>query len=103
MAERFQVRLTAGLRDRIRAMAEANGRSMNTEIVSTLESAYPDPAQFREELGFLDAIDEIQQKLDRLRSVQIAEASQNFSDGFVKENATKLRGRRAQGTDEDEE
>lgn len=35
------LRLPDGMRDRIRAAAEANGRSMNAEIVQTLETAYP--------------------------------------------------------------
>lgn len=37
LAERFQVRLPPGLRDRIKAAAERNNRSMNSEIVSKLE------------------------------------------------------------------
>lgn len=40
LAERFQVRLPAGMRDRIKAAAEANNRSMNAEIVATLEAGY---------------------------------------------------------------
>lgn len=42
-ADRFQVRMTSGLRDRIREAAEANNRSMNSEIVATLEEKYPAP------------------------------------------------------------
>lgn len=42
-AERFQVRLPAGLRDRIKAYAERHGRSMNTEIVRVLENEFPPP------------------------------------------------------------
>lgn len=37
-AERFQVRLPDGLRDEIKAAAEANGRSMNAEIVARLQN-----------------------------------------------------------------
>ncbi|WP_187969219.1 Arc family DNA-binding protein [Aquibium microcysteis] len=40
-AERFQVRMPPGLRDRIKAAADANSRSMNTEIVATLDEKYP--------------------------------------------------------------
>ncbi|WP_370158471.1 Arc family DNA-binding protein [Salipiger bermudensis] len=40
-SEQFMLRLPDGMRDRIRAAAEANARSMNAEIVSTLERAYP--------------------------------------------------------------
>jgi hypothetical protein len=41
--DRFIVRLPDGMRDRIKAVAEANNRSMNAEIVATLEEKYPEP------------------------------------------------------------
>lgn len=41
-AEQFTVRFPDGLRDRIKVAAESNGRSMNAEIVATLEDAYPE-------------------------------------------------------------
>lgn len=40
-ADQFLVRMPAGLRDRIAVTAKQNGRSMNAEIVSTLEGFYP--------------------------------------------------------------
>lgn len=43
LAERFQIRLPNGLRDRIKAYAERHGRSMNTEIVRVLEREFPEP------------------------------------------------------------
>jgi plasmid stability protein len=39
--EKFIVRLPEGMRERIKAHADQNGRSMNAEIVATLEAAYP--------------------------------------------------------------
>ncbi|WP_072296152.1 Arc family DNA-binding protein [Paracoccus sp. SM22M-07] len=42
LTEQFMVRLPAGMRDRIKAAAESNNRSMNSEIVATLEDAYPE-------------------------------------------------------------
>lgn len=42
LAERFQVRLPPGLRDRIKAYAALHGRSMNAEIVRVLEREYPE-------------------------------------------------------------
>ena len=39
--DKFIVRLTEGMRDRIKAASERNNRSMNAEIVATLETAYP--------------------------------------------------------------
>ncbi len=41
-SEQFMVRFPEGMRDRIKAAAEKNGRSMNSEIVYTLDEAYPD-------------------------------------------------------------
>lgn len=40
LAERFQIRLPVGLRDQIKASAEAEGRSMNSEIVLILQRHY---------------------------------------------------------------
>jgi hypothetical protein len=40
-AERFQVRMPPGLRERIREAAAKNNRSMNAEIVASLEDKYP--------------------------------------------------------------
>jgi hypothetical protein len=39
--DQFIVRLPDGMRDRIKSAADKNGRSMNAEIVATLEEAYP--------------------------------------------------------------
>lgn len=39
--DRYMLRLPDGMRDRIKRAAEANNRSMNAEIVATLEGAYP--------------------------------------------------------------
>lgn len=37
----MMVRMSEGLRDRIKAAADASGRSQNSEIVATLEEKYP--------------------------------------------------------------
>lgn len=42
--DKFVLRLPPGLRDRIKAVAEGNNRSMNAEIVATLEAEYPEVA-----------------------------------------------------------
>lgn len=42
-ADQYTVRFPDGLRDRIKAAAEANNRSMNAEIVAALEKEYPAP------------------------------------------------------------
>ncbi len=41
--DQYMLRLPDGMRDRIKAAAAENNRSMNAEIVATLESAYPIP------------------------------------------------------------
>lgn len=40
LAERFQIRMPDGLRDRLREAADASGRSMNSEIVARLEESF---------------------------------------------------------------
>lgn len=45
-SDKFMLRLPDGMRDRIKGAAEVNNRSMNAEIVATLEEKYP---PFRQE------------------------------------------------------
>lgn len=55
LSDKFMLRLPDGMRDRIKAAAEAANRSMNAEIVATLEEKYPAPPNFLESLeGMLD-------------------------------------------------
>lgn len=42
-SDKFMLRLPDGMRDRIKTAADANNRSMNAEIVATLEEKYPVP------------------------------------------------------------
>jgi plasmid stability protein len=44
LAERFQIRLPDGLRDSIKASAESNRRSMNSEIVARLLASFGEAA-----------------------------------------------------------
>lgn len=53
-SDKFMLRLPDGMRDRIKAAAEANGRSMNAEIVATLEEKYPVPFADEEFEKFLE-------------------------------------------------
>ena len=55
-AERFQIRLPDGMRSRIRAAAAANGRSMNAEIIATLEAAYPPDRTIEDTIYFAKQI-----------------------------------------------
>lgn len=41
LTDKFMLRMPDGMRDRIRAAAEAKNRSMNSEIVAALEEKYP--------------------------------------------------------------
>lgn len=61
LADKFMLRLPDGLRDRIAAVAKASGRSMNAEIVMTLEGAYPHPVDKRDIVRALETI------LDRIK------------------------------------
>ncbi|MDO6722778.1 Arc family DNA-binding protein [Celeribacter halophilus] len=40
-SDQFVVRMPDGMRDRIKLAADMNGRSMNAEIIATLEEKYP--------------------------------------------------------------
>ncbi len=42
-SDKFMLRLPTGMRDRIKAAADSNNRSMNAEIVAALEEKYPGP------------------------------------------------------------
>lgn len=45
--DQYMLRLPDGMRDRIKTAAEAANRSMNAEIVATLEEKYPAPVPKR--------------------------------------------------------
>ncbi len=49
--DKFIIRLPDGMRDRIKAEADRNGRSMNAEIVATLENRYPEPLISKEDFA----------------------------------------------------
>lgn len=59
-SDRFMLRLPDGMRDRIKVAAESNNRSMNAEIVATLEEKYPPDhdAELRGLLDYVDTMDE---------------------------------------------
>lgn len=50
----MMVRMSEGLRDRIKAAAEKNGKSQNSEIVATLEEKYPEPFYSEDLLSLFD-------------------------------------------------
>lgn len=54
--DKFMLRLPDGMRDRIKRVAEANNRSMNAEILDTLEEKYPDHLGLPDLADFLIAM-----------------------------------------------
>ncbi|AYC99982.1 Arc family DNA-binding protein [Neorhizobium sp. NCHU2750] len=52
-AERVHLRLPDGLRDRLKRVAELNGRSMNSEIVARLEASLGSSAPIDPEIARL--------------------------------------------------
>ena len=66
------LRLPDGMRDRIKAAADANNRSMNAEIVATLEQKYPPPrvdltfSQILALVQFVEGADTRKEMYDRL-------------------------------------
>jgi hypothetical protein len=79
--DQFVVRFPDGMRERIRAAAEANNRSMNAEIVATLEEKYPAPTleavSFADIYPLMDKIasgadDEEQESLLKIANQQLA-------------------------------
>ncbi|NKJ03451.1 Arc family DNA-binding protein [Rhizobium sp. SG741] len=79
-SDQFIVRLPDGLRDRIKSAAEANNRSMNAEIVATLEEAYPAPpnALFEFVKKFVDPIS---QESDPKRIWVLTDIANAFLEG----------------------
>lgn len=56
--DKFVLRMPEGMRARIRSMAHANNRSMNAEIISTLEDCYPPQPGVNEVLGLIEVLTE---------------------------------------------
>ena len=55
-SDQFPLRLPDGLRDRIKAAAERNGRSMNVEIVRVLEREFPEPFPLHDRIDQLGTL-----------------------------------------------
>lgn len=64
-SDKFMLRLPDGMRERIKVEAMANNRSMNAEIVATLEERYPAPVtdsdvyRFERMQQIIDELDEV--------------------------------------------
>lgn len=66
----FGVRMPADLKSRVAASAAANNRSMNAEIVATLQEKYPEPTL--DDLRVY--LEEIRARLEQVRSEDDAKA-----------------------------
>lgn len=88
--DRYMLRLPDGMRERIKAAAEANNRSMNAEIVLTLEEAYPSPLYDDPEqmIHLVDSLESIQKEIDKCaESLQSATDSDTVKDLSVRYNS----------------
>lgn len=56
--DKFMLRLPDGLRDRIKAAADKNNRSMNAEIVSVLNAFYPERMTLEDMVEYLKELTE---------------------------------------------
>ena len=81
--DQFVLRLPAGMRERIRAVADANNRSMNAEIVSRLEDSLDEKQTAASlsinidlaDLGKPDLQEKLQMISDHLDAVKAAGAT----------------------------
>lgn len=69
--DKYVVRFPDGLRDRIRDAAAANNRSMNAEIVATLERAYPPPRAPITVRDFIHVLEQVG-RAEQAQSIQAA-------------------------------
>jgi hypothetical protein len=80
-SDKFMLRLPDGMRERIKAAADASNRSMNAEIVATLEEKYPPPipdepdSEWQIVYDFMDAIEAAETDEDRARVLAEANAA----------------------------
>lgn len=65
-APRFMVRLPDDMRDRLKAAAKENNRTMNAEIVARLERSFREPAATGGE-ALVRRLEKIEKRLDTLR------------------------------------
>lgn len=78
LADKFMLRLPDGLRERISKAAQTNKRSMNSEIVATLQNAYPDIEPRANEL-----FTQIYELADELGGPEKAEQMRGLLEEFI--------------------
>ena len=80
--DQYMVRLPDGMRDRIKAAADTNNRSMNAEIVATLEKAYPAPVMVPVNILAL---------ADYMNFIESAETEEELENFLIAANESLLR------------
>lgn len=80
--DRYMLRLPDGMRDRIKSAAEANNRSMNAEIVATLDSVYPEPVRSRVQV-LLEISHQMEALADRRKAATTEDEKSALLDQFI--------------------
>ncbi|WP_159091720.1 Arc family DNA-binding protein [Aminobacter sp. MSH1] len=93
--DQYLLRLPAGLKDRIKAYAEYQGRSMNEEIIRILEREFPEPWQAG------DRFDEIFSMLSVLQRGKSGREDVAKLVAELKETIVGIYSGRVQGLDDD--
>ena len=81
--DQFIIRLPDGMRERIRQAADQNNRSMNAEIVATLEEKYPEPSHWASLAKALEARDRTLAKMSSDEVAQLQAAIGELIDTFA--------------------
>lgn len=77
--DRIMVRLPDGMRDRIAALAEQNGRSMNAEVVARLEASFEHDVTKK-------TLDELQDEYEKVK-VKVTDLHEKFN-AYISERLT---------------
>ena len=80
--DQFIVRLPDGMRERIRLAADRNNRSMNAEIVATLEEKYPEPTHWSSLAKALETRDRTLAKMGPEEIAKLQAAIGELIDSF---------------------
>lgn len=76
--EGYSLRFPDGLRERIKKVAEANKRSLNSEIIATLQIAYPhEKDEIRNAIRTLDL--QIERETDKEKQQRMLKARNNLT------------------------
>jgi hypothetical protein len=69
-SDQFMVRFPEGMREEIRAAAEAKGRSMNSEIIDRLQETFLQDSFLPEGLDYSDMIHELEDEIEKHQALQ---------------------------------